>query len=495
MYYYIPDTPNGTTIKIYLNEDHEISVTDKFETVITNEVTKYIDNELFSEDVTEETKTNYFLLNSIVFKLLLNDDFGWKQLNKTDIKYLKVNKLKNYYKGNNPHTGKLNYDLGFSYMNYYGNLFNYSYDNDLFDYRRYVDTYYDELENIGEIGFKELINSGRTQTISKSFKDKYPLYADEKIHYFGNSYDIINIENPPTIYDIESATTWYDYNDYKNVLDLDLEDENTIKWLHGDAEELICSGAKIDGSTYQIVNTKVINIEFKLCGDNLLSKDCMEEIKYFQDVVIPYVSQMIPSTAIFGTSFRLKNEPEPPIKKIKYYYKLKSNCENNDVIFNYNDIDGNAKVEISKINNGECIVGVYSDGNIGKFTINGKPSDTFNLNVSPKTILFEKEGGNSNVNISYSVDIYSPTEPKNSQIGDENSNPTNFVTIDSSVSHTATIEMSEQCDWISYNLNNNICVVTASKNEVDERKCNLICSLKHDDNTLKTETINITQMV
>jgi hypothetical protein len=58
-----------------------------------------------------------------------------------------------------------------------------------------------------------------------------------------------------------------------------------------------------DGVTNQIINTKVISIDFYLKGEDFYSTEFQEQSKYIQDKVMPYVEQLIPSTAIVKVNF------------------------------------------------------------------------------------------------------------------------------------------------------------------------------------------------
>lgn len=278
-------------VKIKQNLDYEDNTYDGYAVTINSQ--KYIDNGIFMDNISETNKTNYFKLVNKNYKEVIgyngifNDDetIGWKQLTKTDLDYKKINILTNYKKGNNQHSGNLIYDNGLAYMNYFANLFNYSIENDLFDYRLFRGTYYDELDNIKQIGFKNLLNENKTD---------YKAYEDSKIHYFGNYFDIksSNASITTNKYNINNMESWYDYKDYKDI---------NINPLNQTVPN-VCKGSELDGSTYQIVNTKKVVVTFYLSdsstNNNLLDKNSMEEMKYFEDIVVPYMTQMIPSTTI-----------------------------------------------------------------------------------------------------------------------------------------------------------------------------------------------------
>ena len=303
---------NGESIRIYLKwnngfdgivaqDDYEFG---KSNIKINGAETRFVNDGVFSENISG-TPTNYFKIIDRIEKQTFLDN-GWVQLSESSEDYIKANSVKNYFNGNNPHTGHFNYDGGFSYMNYFARLFNASYDANLFDERKYEGNFEQEYEYIGEIGFKNLI------TPPVCNKD-YTLSADSKIHFFGDWFDISGDTETEHHFDRRDAESWYDYNDYAEQIN-ELKTAYTACTIEDDSveddERYVCIGIQPDGETSQIVNTKVVEITINILGGNceggLYSKDAMEEIKYYQDVVMPYVAQMIPSTAIVKVTYKLK---------------------------------------------------------------------------------------------------------------------------------------------------------------------------------------------
>jgi hypothetical protein len=105
--------------------------------------------------------SNYFILNNIDFSnYIVNGDAGdgWRRIRTGEKLYKKINTIWNYYKGNNPHSGGMNYDNGEYYYEYFKHLFKYAYENDLFDERCFND-YYADIDPIYEAaGFKNISN-------------------------------------------------------------------------------------------------------------------------------------------------------------------------------------------------------------------------------------------------------------------------------------------------------------------------------------------------
>lgn len=321
---------NGENIKVYLDKtSHEIIAQDtltnpSLSILITSQ--QYVNNEIFNPNLTSADMSNCFkLLNNNEHNIFNGN--GWKQLSKNDLDYIRLNAIKNYSKGNNPHSGKLNYDNGFKYMDYFANLFNYSYNNGLFDQRKYRGGFEIELDYIGKIGFKDLVIEDKEVNCSDIENSNYPCFIDSKIHYFGDWFTlgsdtdidwaakntdddkdmVLDAENKRGnvhSYDVTDPLSWYDYASYEKNIECIKKQQITTEL--DENNYLVYSSATIDGSTYQIMNTKVVVLEIYLDCTNVMSKQYLEELKYYQSIVMPYITQMIPSTAILNINFKLK---------------------------------------------------------------------------------------------------------------------------------------------------------------------------------------------
>ena len=290
--YNVSTLKNGTNIKIYLDGDHiealDASTYEESIDFVSTDEQVYVTDGVFVVDKVEGTEySNYFKLTNKNNKDKV-DFGGWEQIAKNSKEYYQLNSITNYYKGNNPHNGNMNYDKGFAYVDYFANLFNYSLNNDLFDDRQYKGSFDSERYKIEQIGFKNIVTD--------ESEKKYPLYEDDKIHFFGNWFDVN--DGSVNEYDVEDHDSWYDKETYYNAVSNVIKDKQTV--------DGVCNGADVDGSTYQIVNTKVISLTFKMLN-MALTKDNMEEVKYFKSVVLPWVSQMIPSNCIFDVKFDMTN--------------------------------------------------------------------------------------------------------------------------------------------------------------------------------------------
>lgn len=294
---------DGILIKVYLIKRENIS---------GDSIYAYSDEESVSTfTVFENGKymegndfTNYFRINDTLYSNELSI-LGWEQLKTNDYDYYKVNSEKDYYFGNNPHTGHLHYDNGHEYFTYFRHLFRYAYDNSLFnegvlsEYPRYEDG--DLYEDIDDFGFKSLINDDSCQLDYENF-----LTEDSKIHYFGNYYN----ENGSYEYSLDDKPNEYEYNlSTINPKTIGVEPVGSgsvgYGWMHKPCGDNKVEGeTPIDGVTNQIVNNKVVKVIFYIRDDNFYSKTALEEIKYLESVVVPYMTQMMPSGVILGTEYR-----------------------------------------------------------------------------------------------------------------------------------------------------------------------------------------------
>lgn len=294
---------DGISIKVYLIKRENISGDSIYaysdeESVSTFTVFKngkYMDGEDF---------TNYFRINDTLYSNELSI-LGWEQLKTNDYDYYKVNSEKDYYFGNNPHTGHLHYDNGHEYFTYFRHLFRYAYDNSLFnegvlsEYPRYDDE--DLYEDIDDFGFKSLINDDSCQLDYEDF-----LTEDSKIHYFGNYYN----DNGSYEYSLDDKPNKYEYNlstINPKTIGVEPVDSDSVGygWMHKPCGDNTVEGeTPIDGVTNQIVNNKVVKVIFYIRDDNFYSKTALEEIKYLESVVVPYMTQMMPSGVILGTEYR-----------------------------------------------------------------------------------------------------------------------------------------------------------------------------------------------
>lgn len=269
-----------------------------------------INNFFMLNEWDDDEYTNYFILDDINYadeiatynSSISGYTSGWRRLKKNDKEFIKINTIINYYEGNNPHNGNMVYDNGHEYFTYFNRIFKYATDNELFDGRCYNDLYATLDNEISKYGFSGLIDDDEAITLYDKF-----LTEDTKIHYFGNyktkdkdtnkikdiwiyGEDTNRINGFNRIYSSETSS----------VSGYILNASSGSGWIevsnpYGDKE-------KADEVTNQIINNKRLLINFKL-HDVWYSKEGQEEIKYLDDIVMNYLTQMIPSSTILQIQY------------------------------------------------------------------------------------------------------------------------------------------------------------------------------------------------
>lgn len=359
--YDLTNKPNGFEIKAYITDDGKFVCHGGLNGLST--ITSF---GLYNDKNTEGY-TNYFVLDDVEYFDRLkpivdetsgsgtdgtNDDetnevtnpdniYGWRRLKQSDYEYHKVQLLRNYFKGNNPHNGNMVYDSGHEYFMHFKELFKYPIDNDLFDARCYNDLYAEIENTIKDYGFTGLVDENEEIKSYDNFMTK-----DNKIHYFGNykkrpeqqtqaesdeqetSSDVpepnvkeiyIYTQNPIvlsgyiTVYQAAYSgggvtVSMYMFNENeKMVLGIDKSGKTIYDTTYTGK-----TGETVDNVTNQILNNKRFDLKLNMhsggtgdgiWGQNWYSNDGQTEFKYLEDVVMHYTEQMIPSTAIWDVKY------------------------------------------------------------------------------------------------------------------------------------------------------------------------------------------------
>lgn len=285
MTYYLTDELNNTTISIYILEQNDELYCVAKNTFIRDDeghikIIAFYNGHIVSSFINNENEnnwTNYFYIhnknfkNNILLPNFINQDpykvDGWVQLQKESDRIKQIKTLENYFSGNNPHKGKLKYDNGDEYLEYFRHIFKYAVENKEFDIRYYYNqTMNDITKKMWDYGF-DIKNNLSTK----------------KIHFFGN-YHQSNGDNEDTHYKYSNIIT--DNEKEYNITTCQFWTDliNNDEWKNQGL-----------GFTEQIINTKKIEIKFYLHKDNT---NQMQAIKYIDDVILKYVSQVIPPSTI-----------------------------------------------------------------------------------------------------------------------------------------------------------------------------------------------------
>ena len=292
--YDIYNSENGLIVRAYINDnlvkdgDNEYS-NRKFLCISDNDG----EFEISSVTILENGNgySNYFYLDNAQFSHMMATEYaivdsddktiiqnGWRRLKYSDEEYRKISTLTNYFNGNNPHNGNLTYDNGYEYFKYFKTLFKYACEEELFDDRCH-DNVYDLVQMLQEDKY------GFSSLTEENYKN---LDADTKIHYFGNYME--RQENGILSDD--------DYKKYEHI--------NQIDCGKGDVNKLYKNIDGNDPVTNQIINTKRIGIEFFI--DDFGDDYKWSQIKYIDDIIMGYLTQMIPSTAILSINYSTRKK-------------------------------------------------------------------------------------------------------------------------------------------------------------------------------------------
>lgn len=314
--HYLLDKQNGYEVKAYISYSANTNGTKTFDFVCkSNSDGVYtIDSFVVLDSLATPNDTNYFIIYDSYYGNRLASDTdknGWIRLKEKDLEYIRINTIANYYKGNNPHNGYMDYDSGHEYFLYYKKLFKNAIENYLFDERCYENFYGTLYSEIYNYGFTNLVHDNEEILQYTPY-----LIQDSKIHYFGNYYKKGD-ETPIKCTDVmyygdNDETTWrlqemYNHNDSaitvtKYILN---SDDNLI----GGSPYSGQTGETVDSVCNQIMNNKRLTIRFFL-HNNWESKEGQCEIKYLDDVVMNYLAQMIPSTTIVDVRYVKRNLEE-----------------------------------------------------------------------------------------------------------------------------------------------------------------------------------------
>ena len=292
--YDIYNSENGLIVRAYINDnpvkdgDNEYS-NRKFLCISDNDG----EFEISSVTILENGNgySNYFYLDNAQFSHMMATEYavvdsddktiiqnGWRRLKYSDEEYRKISTLTNYFNGNNPHNGNLTYDNGYEYFKYFKTLFKYACEEELFDDRCH-DNVYDLVQMLQEDKY------GFSSLTEENYKN---LDADTKVHYFGNYME--RVENGILSDD--------DYKKYEHI--------NQMDCCKGDVTKLYKNIDVNDPITNQIINTKRIGIEFFI--DDFGDDYKWSQIKYIDDIIMGYLTQMIPSTAILSINYSTRKK-------------------------------------------------------------------------------------------------------------------------------------------------------------------------------------------
>lgn len=279
--YDIYNSQSGLIIRAYIKADGS------FKCFSNNDGAAAIQSFMIMGD-SQDGYSNYFILDDNQFSHMMARKYemidktstiseGWRRLKYSDDDYKRISTITNYFGGNNPHNGNMVYDNGYEYFSYFKELFKYACDNYLFDERCFdnVDASIDD--EIKNIGFSSLTSSNYSNGLT----------PDGKVHYFGNYVTLCKTDEEFCMSGTSKEVTY----DTMDKMDCSAKTKN----MYGLTDKV----------TNQIMNTKRMCITFYL--DKFKKYNKWNQVKYLDDIIMSYLTQMIPSTTILSIKYVTRN--------------------------------------------------------------------------------------------------------------------------------------------------------------------------------------------
>lgn len=256
----------------------------------------------YVENIGDSGATEYEHYFTLVDEEHYDSIYSWRSSTEAEVDY--INSVVNDYKANNPHVGFGSYDGGKEFIERIKAPFSYHVSANTEDNPMFSDAAYDCSGNYDE-GF----------LTTKVDVDEH-IIDDKKVWFFGNSFNASGNEG------VEKFITG------QTIFDFETETDSN------DATEAAANS---------VINTKVINFVF-YCPVQFIP----DFKKYLEDVVLPYMKQVLPSTAIWGYEIKAKDtiavEPFGPraetfISITADYMQYDENSkQSDDLILNYNEL-------------------------------------------------------------------------------------------------------------------------------------------------------------
>ena len=257
-----------------------------------------------------EKATNYFTLRDVssfytIGSHVVNEkiNYGWVNITENDIKNntddgIRVKLLESVvetHKGNNPHGGFTKYDDGETYIDYFRKIFKFSLENNNF-----IDSMYtcenglidSEIENIGFDIEKQVDNVKtwyftNTNNVNENNKLLELVMTEEESDVYDVSYKGVMYKN------IKNVNYSFKYSQQKNV---EVGGDNDYTFFETNTQPFNFEGGeKYDEvSANSIINNKNLLIEF---SNGLMDNSLFP--RFLQECILPYLTQIIPSTTIW----------------------------------------------------------------------------------------------------------------------------------------------------------------------------------------------------
>ena len=330
---------------------------DVFYVTDISEITeKYVCGTTVNQDAIAEVTepSHYFILENENYNQFLGyseeaGGYGWRSIalfeinpapNTAGTLVLYLESIKDDTTGNNPHVGNGTYDDGSAYINSMSNIFGYSLDN-----KNFIGVDSDTCDNIAKYVFNvETQEDNRKCWYFTDYYNKKSGKTENELIYFREADVTSGIChcNPNVI----SSGKCTEYADFDLIEVLESAQENSIlnigsgasSYMYDDAETLYTRETGLnpfdpeegtstmtgEACANSIINVKKMVIHFNLknfmdvivtgttpCANVAECKD--EIVNYIETTVMPYLTQMIPSTTILETEYAFGDEIPVPI--------------------------------------------------------------------------------------------------------------------------------------------------------------------------------------
>lgn len=219
----------------------------------------------FGEKLTEDI-SNYFIIKDRE-KCTIFGNGGWDNIEDTDYRVVHLKNIVDEYRGNNPHCGFGKYDSGFAYLDLITYLFRYSIENDNF------------LDDAYKCNSGDFISG-----VNRQYFSLYKVQCTRKTQYFHDPLPDVPLK------ELASTNGIYNASEMEEV-EIDIDLQNRLYDYETNTENIATEAA-----ANSIVNIKNIELQFYLKASYLSEEE--RYLDYLKNNILPYVKQMLPSTAI-----------------------------------------------------------------------------------------------------------------------------------------------------------------------------------------------------
>ena len=227
-------------------------------------------------DVTEDKLYNhricYVIDEGKYYEKGDGDSAEWVEISSGDTKVQYLNSIVERKDGNNPHAGYGRYDSGEEYIDRFRKLFKYEVENDSADKQMFKDD-----ENMAYD-----CSTGELNPVIKTlgFNIDGKAVDSQKVWYFKNTADNCKCENLSIVEKEKEYAPGYD-----NIFKTEMRPYN---FEMGGRDDYM----NVEGAENSIINLKNIKLTIYTMFPEFKET-------YFKECILPYITQVIPSTAIF----------------------------------------------------------------------------------------------------------------------------------------------------------------------------------------------------